>query len=1165
MSWFCCDEDDERDERIITPGQQNLLYSTNEVRNSKYTLVSFLPLNLYEQFRRPLNRYFLLVACLQFIPVIAPVSPISTLLPLALAFLLTAAKEGYDDLQRHRADFVANNTLYHVWRHGRVQLVPCKDIRVGDLVKVMSGQEFPCDVFLVYSSDVDGMAYIETANLDGESDLKSRSCVAEVTAQVGRISGERPPAVSFTLQAEPPSNLIYTFIGSIVMNYEEIPVTSQQLLQQACYLRNTDWVWALAVYTGHQTKVNMNKSGPTAKWAKVDRLTSQYSIVIFCIQLLYAICCGTAGSYLAFEEDQWYLSRPEISREVLWHYIVYPGRFFLLTSVMIPISFKVITDISKYWISLCIAWDLTMYDEATDTPAGVEDSAIAEDLGQIQVILSDKTGTLTENVMQFKCCTIEGVVYGWPPSAPAACDLEEVAEGSFNDSELQRRLGNGDEGVLTFFRALALCHSVIPKRVEGQLVYHGSSPDEEALVLAAMKAGVVLTHRTKDTMEIDVLGCRERYDVLETLDFTSDRKRMGVVVRNLETDAITLLVKGADDKVMERLASPNSSGIYEAEEVTEPLGRDMANLSLFASNGLRTLCVAYRVLSEDAFRAWRVEYLKAKVARGDRRAKDLATACDKLEMDLHFVGASAIEDRLQDAVPETIQALQQAGITLWMLTGDKFETAKQVAISCSLLPEQEECLVVVGSTCSEVIACLKDIQFKYHRHAERRHLRCIAPPGAALLRTEPTFREAAPLLPRSVSTPPTDDELSQSWQRNSLSNSAGSLPDKPIECGKGYVLMVSGDTLELAMQDECRALFLSLSLAASAVVCCRTTPPIKAAVTRMVKEAGMRTLAIGDGGNDVAMLQEADVGVGISGKEGLQAARAADYSIAKFKYLRPLLLVHGHYSYQRTCYIVQYCFYKSMLLSFIQLLFNLFCHFSGLSLWDAFQLFMFNGLFTLAPIFFYVLDRSVPRPHLEAHPRLYRHTQGDGGLNARTFTSFLWRAQLQAAAGFFLSLTLLGAGYTSVDGHPADMWKLSVTVYSALMSLQVAVLLMESNTIALLNQVAIWGTFVLYWITMVVYCAVPSTEQYHVMDRLLVEPDFFLLQLLLLVVMAFPMLTWRFVEQNYFPSDLQLHRQQALRPSRWPHRSNSTASSAPYSMSVRDSRDEIVVSVTPNQ
>ena len=1168
MDCFCFHKREELDERIITPGQKDPSYPTNEVKNSKFNAFTFLPLNLFEQFRRPLNRYFLLIGCLQFIPIIAPVSPISTLLPLALAFLLTAIKEGYDDWQRHKADNIANSAVYHVWQNGTGCNIPCKDIAVGDMVKVYGNQEFPCDLFLISSSDPEGIAYIETANLDGELDLKSRSCVAEIIAQVGRTSGEKPPHVGFTLQAEPPSPALYTFNGSIVMNYEEIAVSSQQLLLQACYLRNTEWVWGLAVYTGHQTKVNMNKRGPSTKWAKVDQATTKYSVCLFVIQLLLALCCGLLGTYLILEGQQpWYLSEPDLDRNIWWHFMIIPLRFFLLTSVMIPISFKVIIDISKYWISLCIAWDVNMYDPVSDTPAGVKDTAIAEDLGQIEIIMSDKTGTLTENVMEFKCCTIGGVIYGGIPCAPGTASPVPGTASPCVDIDLQMKLEECDPAVISFFRILALCHSVFPKEVDGEVVFHGSSPDEEALVTAAKHLGICLKRRTKDVIEVDVLGTRERYEILETLDFTSERRRMGIVLRNLDTDIIELVLKGADDKVTERLVSYNRfHPSYESPDANGPLEKDLHNLSLFATNGLRTLCVACKEISEEVFHPWRIEYLKAKVARGDRREREMAKACDLLETDLHFVGASAIEDKLQDRVPETIRVLRQAGIALWMLTGDKSETAKQVAISCNLLAETEECLVVVGMSCPEVMACLKDIEFKYHGYADRGQFRSVenAYGSSTLLRTSPIdFREAAPLVGRQswasrasgIASPGSDEELSQSWMADSARESVDSLVYEPQR--QGYVLMISGDTLELAIREECRDSFLRLALLANSVICCRVTPPVKAALTRMVKGLGKMTLSVGDGGNDVAMLQEAHVGVGIAGKEGLQAARAADFSVAQFKCLLPLLLVHGHYSYERACYIVQYCFYKSMLLSFIQLAYNAAAQFSGVSYWDAFQLAAFNGLFTLAPVFFYVVDRSVPRQYLELQPRVYRFSQGNGSLNAGTFLGFLLRGQVQAIAVLGLTVLICGAGRVNGDGHPTDLVNDSFMTYSAIMMVQVVVVVVESHTVTALNQVAIWGTAIVYWLTMLAYCSYPGFKMYHVMQRLLGDPMLYLLQILLLVVLAVPMVAFKTWSRNYSPNELQLHRNLARQ---------FTAENCRYSppsvrsMSIREGSDESIPS-----
>eukprot|EP00906_Rhabdomonas_costata_P025469 RCo036409 len=385
-------------------------YCTNEVTNSKYTLLNFLPKNFYEQFKRPLNRYFLLIGLLQLIPAIAPVNPVTTLGPLLLAFLITAIKEGVDDLQRHRQDSLFNRrqvTAFVGPSHAPT-VVPSQDLRVGDLVQLTDGEEVPCDLLLLASSDSEGVAYIQTANIDGEIDLKPRSSLAEVARVTHSSRDVLRPGFHLSLTCEPPNREIYSFNSTVVVDDQTLSVSSQQLLLQSCILKNTEWVHGMVVYTGNETKVGMNKASPPLKWAQVDQRISQLAIFIFCFQVTLALTLGFVGYGLEVTEGplQWYLAYGSTRVNLYW--LIFPARFFLLTSVMIPVSFKVIVDISKYFVSLAIHWDLALYDEVSGLPAVAANTAIAEDLGQIEHILTDKTGTLTQNEMRFQGCAVGG-------------------------------------------------------------------------------------------------------------------------------------------------------------------------------------------------------------------------------------------------------------------------------------------------------------------------------------------------------------------------------------------------------------------------------------------------------------------------------------------------------------------------------------------------------------------------------------------------------------------------------------------------------------------------------------------------------------------------------------------------------------------------------------
>eukprot|EP00759_Apiculatamorpha_spiralis_P049677 PhF_6_TR44303/c1_g1_i1/m.68348/K01530/E3.6.3.1; phospholipid-translocating ATPase len=387
-------------------------FPRNEVTNSKYTILTFIPYNIRDQFSRPLNRYFLLIAILQFINVIAPVNPLSTLLPLLFAFTITAIKEGFDDLQRHRQDNDMNNRTYIAWKDAATR-EECqrlsRDICVGDVIKIQTDEEIPCDIVVVQTSEGDtGHCYIRTDNLDGEIDLKRR-CVAPDLLHITNsdVIQLAQGLATLSIECSPPDNRPYEFDSTLTFKGKKISIDKNQFLPQSCYLKKTQWVLGVVVYTGNETKCFMSKKPPPDKWSQLDQRVSNYAVFVFCFQISLAVVLGTTGSSLESLKaipEVWYLSY----RDTHWYEsLIIPARFFLLTSVMIPISFKVLVDVSKYFISQLIMWDVEMYDAETG-PAKVSNTAIAENLGQVQYVMTDKTGTLTENIMKFRACCCRG-------------------------------------------------------------------------------------------------------------------------------------------------------------------------------------------------------------------------------------------------------------------------------------------------------------------------------------------------------------------------------------------------------------------------------------------------------------------------------------------------------------------------------------------------------------------------------------------------------------------------------------------------------------------------------------------------------------------------------------------------------------------------------------
>jgi phospholipid-translocating ATPase len=783
-----------------------------------------------------------------------------------------------------------------------------KNVQVGDFVRLYSDEEVPADVVVLSTSDTDGACYIETKNLDGETNLKVRTALHSGR----RVKRPRDCEVTeFVLETEPPHANLYAYSGVVRWNQKDAkhpeaearemaePVGINNLLLRGCTLRNTEWVLGVVVFTGEETKIMMNSGITPSKRAYISRSLNwnvMYNFVILFIMCITAAFVegttfGRGDESLDFFEFGSYGGTGAVNGVITFFAAV------ILFQNLVPVSLYITLEIIRTAQAFFIFSDTYMYYERIDYPCTPKTWNISDDLGQIEYIFSDKTGTLTQNVMEFKKCTINGVPYGEAYTEALAgmqkrqgINVEEegakaraqIAQDRVTMLELIRKMHdnpylqdeeltfvapdfvqdlNGDKGEgqkeanARFMLALALCHSVITERTPGdppRIEFKAQSPDEAALVATARDVGFTVMGRSQEGIILNVLGDEKEYTVLNVLEFNSTRKRMSAIMR-MPDGKIVLFCKGADSVIYSRLTRG------EQPELRKTTAE---HLEMFAREGLRTLCIAQRELSEAEYQEWSVEHDAAAAAVQDRDDK-LDAVADTIERELTLLGGTAIEDRLQDGVPDAIQLLAQAGIKLWVLTGDKVETAINIGFSCNLLDNEMDLIVF----------SIEDEDMSKAEAELDKNLAQFGKTGS-------------------------DEELKLARTQHE--------PPAPT-----HAVVIDGETLKLVLDDRLRQKFLLLCKECRSVLCCRVSPAQKAAVVAMVKNGlDVMTLSIGDGANDVAMIQEAHAGVGIAGEEGRQAAMSSDYAIGQFRFLTRLVLVHGRWSYRRMSETIANFFYK---------------------------------------------------------------------------------------------------------------------------------------------------------------------------------------------------------------------------------------------------------------
>ncbi|TGZ80506.1 phospholipid-translocating P-type ATPase [Ascodesmis nigricans] len=1200
-------------------------YCSNTIRSSRYTLWNFFPKQLFYQFSKLANFYFLCVSILQMIPGLSTTGKFTTIVPLLIFIGIAMFKEGYDDYRRYLMDKSENNREAEIFDSGvdgqgwSWKTVIWHKIKVGDIIRLQRDDWVPADLLLLHSTSEGGIAYIETMALDGETNLKSKQTLPVISE--GCEDEDKLARFTAEVICEDPNPDLYNFDGKVVVGGEIKPLTGNQVIYRGSVLRNTPELYGMVIFSGEESKIRMNANkNPRTKAPALQSLINR--IVIMTVFLVLFLATFNTVAYQIWkkgtEADSWYLDDGSVPGFPIF------ASSFIMFNTLIPLSLYVSLEIVKVF-QMYLFGDVDMYHEETDTPFEAHTSTINEDCGQISYIFSDKTGTLTDNSMLFRKMSVAG--QAWlhdldlvdrtdsaallpkpeikltkskkraskepkrshsvhSPSSkgvkPGRKSMGDIDRARAPRQSMDRRMSSSSRwkssvpnlpqpqlstvDMLAYLRAhphtffarkarffllaMALCHTCLPEEDEetGELGFQAASPDEAALVKAAMELGYIVIDRDMDTITIKTFPngpssepTSEIYKILEVIEFSSKRKRMSIVIR-FPNGKICIFCKGADTTILELLRlrdlavekqreverrasirrsieanevirrtsmqrqsmsnrpsiggrpsigntrpsfgerrmssyfsshylrptmeddrgdllSPKKesmevsseeaslysrpSGQYAArhsiaigEQPGTPLERvdptldmvdeDMAqndakvfercfaHINHFATEGLRTLLYAHRFMEEHEYQTWRKIYQEATTSLIDRQAM-IERAAEIIERDFDLTGATAIEDRLQKGVPDAIEKLRRAGIKLWMLTGDKRETAINIGHSCRLIKDYSTVTVLDKDNASlntTIRTAIADINNNAYAHS---------------------------------------------------------------------VVVVDGGTLSHIDADPVMAnMFFDLAVLTDSVVCCRASPAQKASLVKRVRTKVQQsvTLAIGDGANDIAMIQEAHVGVGITGKEGLQAARVSDYSMAQFRFLLKFLLVHGRWNYVRTCKYVVSTFWKEMLFYLTQALYQRWNGYTGTSLYEPWTLSMFNTLFTSLPVIFIgIFDQDLHASTLLAVPELYgKKGPLNRGFNYRIYLGWMLLAVSQSMLLYFIPLQLYPSHLTADNG----VFAFGVLTYSAtviIISTKLQVIEMQKKTIV--PAVSFFVSIIGWWGWNLIFAARPDDNKIY--------------------------------------------------------------------------------------
>ncbi|KAG7268239.1 hypothetical protein CRUP_036452 [Coryphaenoides rupestris] len=755
------------------------------------------------------------------------------------------------------------------------------------------------------TTERNGSCFLRTDQLDGETDWKLRLPVA---------CTQRLPIAADLLQirsyvyAEEPNIDIHTFNGTFTREDGDPPVN------ESLSIENTLWastviasgsIVGVVIYTGKELRSVMNTSNPKNKMGLFDLEVNCLTKILFGALVVVSLVMVALQHFAG----RWYLQI---------------FRFLLLFSNIVPISLRVNLDLGK----MVFSWMINKDSKIPGTV--VRASTIPEELGRISYLLTDKTGTLTQNEMVFRRLHLGTVAYGMDSMDEVQSHVFSAYTQPTHDLPMSRAPAATKvrkticSRVHEAVKAVALVHNVTPvyeangvtDQAEAEQhyedtcrVYQAASPDEVSLVQWTESVGLTLVGRDQSSMQLRTpSGQILNFTILQIFPFTYESKRMGIIVRDESTGEITFYMKGADSVM---------AGIVQYNDWLEEECGNMAR------EGLRVLVVSKKSLTEEQYQDFEARYIQAKLSVHDRSLK-VATVIESLEME---DGAPVSDGRRGPAADGTsgppwkssaTQASRSGGAALhpvWMLTGDKMETATCTAKNAHLVTRSQDIHV----------------------------FRAVTTRGEAHLELN-AFR-------------------------------------RKHDCA----LVISGDSLEVCLKFY-EYEFMELACQSPAVVCCRCAPTQKAQIVRLLQErTGKLTCAVGDGGNDVSMIQEADCGVGVEGKEGKQASLAADFSVTQFKHLGRLLMVHGRNSYKRSAALSQFVIHRSLCISTMQAVFSSVFYFASVPLYQGFLIVGYSTIYTMFPVFSLVLDKDVKSEVAMLYPELYKDLLKGRPLSFKTF------------------------------------------------------------------------------------------------------------------------------------------------------------------------------------
>ena len=1019
----------------------SLLYkNSNKISTTMYKPYNFLYLGLFNQIKQFTNIYFIIIAILSVIKEVSTIDPVSAFLPVLFVIFFSLIFDWGVDIKRYLSDKKINKKEVNIIRNGKKMKIKSQDVKIGDYMILAENEVAMADIVLLSYKNTKNYSFIDTSSLDGEKTLKPKMSVFDKNLNLDFFAHDPLfPDINITykhniaslsyFEGEISYSQKFKEGNNVILKKKKLSLDINFFIPRTARIRNTWDMIGLVVYVGKSTKVMKNTQKRIFKQTNVEKKMNEYIKIVVILLILLLILLAAVST---FDKMDFYYEKTILfsDRKLELFFIYSILGYLLLNNTILPISLIITLQIVKLVMNYLFDLNNEYKDKETGKKTILKTVNLHEELGQIEYILSDKTGTLTENIMvaqyyQILDKRMKLEEFKKKDLNETNLDLKEKETFNFkkivlnsNDETETMTFNNQEEIDELYLMLINVCHDCFSKDKENEKVnnhevdmslnslnnfdnlknhtdYEGSSPDEIALLKGSRDFCNLMMKGTNKNLTILYNSKNENIEIEKMFvnKFNSDRKMMSVVIRF--RGKIILLAKGADNVIYKKCNNEMSDHFKD-------------DVNYYLEKGLRILFMAVRLISEEEFTTFKENLDKAKFS--EKSKEEIDKVKGELERNLYLIGASAIEDKLQKEVPETVQILKEADIKIWMITGDKSETAVNIAYLSTLFDKSHPPEIFDEDIFQNEI--LKQISIKKKKNWIWRWKK--------KKRRKKEKKSTKKRIPSELV--PHDGEF--------LAKKKSIKPTKN--------LLVTGDVLVKGLQQKHRKRFTRYIMKFDCVVFARTSPNQKVKIARLLKKRKKVVLAVGDGANDVNMIQEANVGVGIIGEEGKQAVNASDFGIPSFRFLKPLILNHGRNSYYRISMMILLFFFKNFLFTFPQIFYAFFCDFSILNIYNDWYMNFYNLFFTgfnvsakgISEINFN--EKLSKRKNYLPQVYLYFLGQKNKIFNFKKFFFWLFTGLLESFIIFMIARMLLDNNTIYFENHEVNYQVFSVLIFSSI-------------------------------------------------------------------------------------------------------------------------------------